>query len=184
MSYAFPTLVKSNKPIRGNSQSRRSKVSHLEAELQKEKSLLVIEDDQSLVEMIKMIAETNDWDLKIATTAGEAMDFLSRQPFDVILMDWNLPEFSADVLVKMADLHLFHHTDEYGYNIFNKTPVVTFSASQNPEMQLESSDYFFQLDHWAKPLSFQTLSERIEKLVKGPVGSQPVETRHLLKASA
>ena len=53
--------------------------------------LLVVVDDAGLGLSIKRIAETMQFDVRIAHTVSEALDIVSRgNPLDVLLLDWHL----------------------------------------------------------------------------------------------
>ena len=61
-----------------------------------QKRVLVVDDDADMIDLLKNMFK-NDHDIKIFTSQDpyEAMDMMSVQVFDFIVLDWNLPNLNG-----------------------------------------------------------------------------------------
>ncbi len=65
-------------------------------------SVLLIDDDASLLEMIKLLAErSREMTLQTAQSVPEALEILSQKSFDVIILDYDMPEINGIEFLKM-----------------------------------------------------------------------------------
>ncbi len=62
--------------------------------------ILVVEDDAAIVTLLEYNLKSAGYDVMPATSAEEAEIFLSEQLFDLIVLDWMLPEMSGIELCK------------------------------------------------------------------------------------
>jgi two-component system response regulator HydG len=68
------------------------------------KIVLIVDDDKSVLRTFSRILQKGGFDTQCAETGSEAMDKLSKQSFDVVLVDYRLPDMDGtDLLVKMHD---------------------------------------------------------------------------------
>ncbi|HEV2610712.1 MAG TPA: response regulator [Noviherbaspirillum sp.] len=76
----------------------------LEAKLDKRaRKLLVVEDDAALRSNIALLLQADDIDITTVGTAAEALELVSNQTFDCMVMDLNLPDTSGyDLLEKIS----------------------------------------------------------------------------------
>ncbi|WP_334186628.1 response regulator [Noviherbaspirillum sp.] len=76
----------------------------LEAQLDKRaRKLLVVEDDAALRSNIALLLQADDIDITTVGTAAEALELVSSQTFDCMVMDLNLPDTSGyDLLEKIS----------------------------------------------------------------------------------
>ncbi|MFW5755194.1 MAG: response regulator [Tangfeifania sp.] len=74
---------------------------NLERKISKEyKQVLVVEDDESTREAIQLLFENKDIIIHEAKTAQQAYDLISTKPFDCIILDLGLPDYSGSELLK------------------------------------------------------------------------------------
>jgi len=74
---------------------------NLERKLSKEyKQVLVVEDDEATREAIQLLFENKDIIIHEAKTAQQAYDLISTKPFDCIILDLGLPDYSGSELLK------------------------------------------------------------------------------------
>jgi len=71
----------------------------------KEISVLVIDDEPELRELITMDLELHQFKTYSAQTVGEALRILSRQPIDVILSDIRMPGKTGVDMLKMVQAY-------------------------------------------------------------------------------
>jgi two-component system, OmpR family, phosphate regulon response regulator PhoB len=58
-------------------------------------TILIIEDEPALVELLRYNLEAEGFGIEVATTGSAAEDALANGRFDAILLDWMLPEVSG-----------------------------------------------------------------------------------------
>jgi DNA-binding response OmpR family regulator/TolA-binding protein len=65
-------------------------------------SALLIDDDSSLLEMIRLLAErSREMTLQTAQSVKEALEILSQKSFDVIIVDYDMPDINGIEFLKM-----------------------------------------------------------------------------------
>jgi two-component system response regulator HydG len=70
----------------------------------KKARILVIDDEPSVVDAIKLILNDNGYDVLSAVTAREALELSRRHEFDVAIVDLRLPDMSGvDLLASIAE---------------------------------------------------------------------------------
>ena len=74
---------------------------NLEHKLSKEyKQVLVVEDDEATRESIQLLFENKDIIIHEAKNAQQAYELISTKPFDCIILDLGLPDYSGEELLK------------------------------------------------------------------------------------
>jgi DNA-binding response OmpR family regulator len=63
--------------------------------------ILVVEDDPALSETIVEWMEAEGYHVQPVLDGSEAMDFLRTLPFDVVILDWNLPKMTGVQICKL-----------------------------------------------------------------------------------
>jgi len=67
--------------------------------------ILLVEDDQDLSMMVKAGLEGERHVVEVAYDGAEAMQLLKTEEYDVVVLDWQLPELSGiDVLKKLRQM--------------------------------------------------------------------------------
>ena len=140
-----------------------------------DRQILVVEDDAELSEVYKLLRWEKNWPLDIAKSSSEALSMLSKHPYDVVILDWNLPDFNGDALVRVSDTMYDHHAKKYGYQILKKTPIITFSSEPSLITTLPESKYFFRYDHWNKPFKIDQVTSNIETLLRAGIEAKQVD---------
>jgi two-component system copper resistance phosphate regulon response regulator CusR len=120
--------------------------------------VLVVEDEQKTRESLAEGLRLEDWEIATAGTGEEAMAMLRRQPFDVVVLDWMLPDRDGiEVLQQMrgAGQH---------------TPVLMLTARGTVNDRIEGLDSGAD-DYLAKPFAFAELVARCRALLRRPAAS-------------
>ena len=74
---------------------------NIESKISKEyKEVLVVEDDEITRKTIQMLFENKDIIIHEAQTAQEAFELISAKPFDSVILDLGLPDYSGKELLK------------------------------------------------------------------------------------
>ncbi|MGF1504873.1 MAG: two-component system response regulator [Anaerolineae bacterium] len=73
-------------------------------------SLLVVEDDRTTQELIKLTLHNRDFEIETAETGEEALDVVTAQPPDLILLDLMMHGISGEDLLEhlMQNPHTRH----------------------------------------------------------------------------
>lgn len=70
----------------------------------KTKSILIVDDDQSILESIRLILHVGGYHVDTAKTGREAMEKFEKNSYDLALLDLKLPDMDGtDLLVMMSD---------------------------------------------------------------------------------
>jgi HAMP domain-containing protein/CheY-like chemotaxis protein/signal transduction histidine kinase len=88
------------------------------------KRLLVVEDDPGEQLSIQALLGYDDIDIQVAATGAEALEVVTQQPFDCVVLDLRLPDMSGfDILERFRDVPSL-----------NNLPVVVFTGKDlSPE---------------------------------------------------
>jgi DNA-binding response OmpR family regulator len=65
------------------------------AEVAMAKRILAVDDDQSILNLEKVILEQNGFEVVTANGARQALDLLDRESFDLVLLDVVMPEMDG-----------------------------------------------------------------------------------------
>ncbi|SFF28669.1 two-component system, OmpR family, KDP operon response regulator KdpE [Flavimobilis marinus] len=114
-------------------------------------SVLVVDDDASLLGAVTINLRTHGWDVRTATTAAEALE-AARAPVDVILLDLGLPD--ADGLTVIPRLRALA-----------ATPVVVLSARWHEPDKVAALDAGAD-DFITKPFGSEELLARLRAAVR------------------
>lgn len=114
----------------------------------------VLEDDVHLQELYKIWFESAKHTCKCYGTAKSFLESLSSETFDLLIVDWVLPDSSGEVAVKWI-------RDNIGWDI----PVI-FVTSRNAELDIVNGLRAGADDYVVKPAKYLELLARIEALCR------------------
>lgn len=124
--------------------------------------VLVIEDEMKLANAIKRALILQKYAVDIAHDGKSGLDLAIGEPFDVILLDWMLPEMDGITFCKEIR------------NRGIQTPILMLTAKGQVDDKITGLDEGAD-DYMVKPFSFEELFARIRALVRRPVQSnEPV----------
>jgi len=117
------------------------------------KRILVVEDEESLRDLLKLNLELEAYEVVATSNGKEALDFSQSQHFDLYLLDVMLPEVDGFDICQQIRL-----TDSV-------TPVMFLTAKDTP------SDRIYGLkrgadDYLTKPFNLEELLLRVKNLIK------------------
>lgn len=126
-------------------------------------TILVIEDEAEIREMLRFSLERADFEVREAETAEEALNMLQGRLPDLLLVDWMLPGISGVELVRRL------RKDELTANL----PAIMLTARGEESDKLKGFDCGAD-DFLTKPFSPKELLARIKALLRRS-GSQDSE---------
>ena len=67
-----------------------------------QKTALIVDDDQSVLRNFSRLLRENGYEVQAIETGREALDLVDRQSFDIVLIDFKLPDIDgAELLEKL-----------------------------------------------------------------------------------
>ena len=135
-------------------------------------TILVVEDDISILNMLRDLLEQSNIKVLTATDANEAQSLVSQSSPDLILLDWMLPDMSGAEWVRRLK------RDEH----FAPIPIIMLTAKGEEEDKVKALDMGVD-DYVTKPFSPRELVARIKAalrrrvnfLTQGRIGSAGIE---------
>jgi two-component system, OmpR family, response regulator MprA len=110
--------------------------------------LLVVDDDPDLRHFLMQELVIEGYTCQEAASVAEALTHLRAQSFDLVLLDWGLPDFSGVELCRRLRQTL------------NPTPVLMLTAHDDVQERVEALDAGAD-DYLTKPFSLEELLARI-----------------------
>ncbi len=122
--------------------------------------ILLVEDEDSLVEVVKLNLELEGYKVVVCGTGKEAVNRFKAEKFDLILLDVMLPEmdgFSVCQAIRLEN---------------KRVPILILTAKNSGQdritgLKIGADDYL------AKPFNLEELLLRIEKLISRSGDGQP-----------
>jgi len=115
--------------------------------------LLVVEDEYAIADQLKQLLEQERYSCDVAYNYRDALELIDEKHYDLILLDWNLPDGDGLSLLKLMR--------EENTN----TPVLMLSAKSEIDDRVEILDAGGD-DYLSKPYSNVELLARIRALLR------------------
>ncbi len=117
--------------------------------------LLVVEDEQPIREMLKMVLSYQNMTITEAENGNQAFELIKKETFDLVLLDWMLPDISGIEIAKRlkADSNT------------NKIPIIMLTAKGEEEDKIKGLECGAD-DYVTKPFSPKELSARIKAVLR------------------
>src|SRR5215210_3014729 len=120
-----------------------------------EMRILVIEDEERLARLISRVLTEEGYAVETEANGRQALLRALADEFDLLIVDWMLPEVSGVQLVRRL------RAAEVG------TPVIMLTARDQIEDRVEGLDAGAN-DYLPKPFAFPELLARVRALTRGP----------------
>ena len=113
------------------------------------KHLLIIEDEEGILQFLKQGLEEEIYQISSATNGLDGLTLFQNEKFDLVLLDWMLPEMTGlEVCKKIRETN-------------SKTPIIFLTAKDTVQETVEGLKTGAN-DYIKKPFSFDELVERIK----------------------
>ena len=126
-----------------------------------QKTILVVEDDKSLLPMITYNIEKNGFKVKSATNGEDALLLIKEEIPSLAIFDWMIPEPNGLELCKI--LRRKQET--------SNLPIIMLTAREEEEDRIRGLEYGAD-DYISKPFSPAELIARIKALIRRSTSSQ------------
>ena len=111
--------------------------------------ILIVEDEVGILQFLQQGLEEEGYTIVTATDGEKALELLTNESFDLVLLDWMLPKLTGLEVCK-------------AYRLQNKTsPVIFLTAKDTVQETIEGLQAGAN-DYIKKPFSFDELVERIK----------------------
>jgi DNA-binding response OmpR family regulator len=111
--------------------------------------ILIVEDEVGILQFLQQGLEEEGYTIVTATDGEKALEMLTNQSFDLVLLDWMLPKLTGLEVCK-------------AYRLQNKTsPIIFLTAKDTVQETIEGLQAGAN-DYIKKPFSFDELVERIK----------------------
>jgi DNA-binding response OmpR family regulator len=111
--------------------------------------ILIVEDEVGILQFLQQGLEEEGYTIVTATDGDKALELLTNENFDLVLLDWMLPKLTGLEVCK-------------AYRLQNKTsPVIFLTAKDTVQETIEGLQSGAN-DYIKKPFSFDELVERIK----------------------
>jgi two-component system phosphate regulon response regulator PhoB len=118
-------------------------------------NVLLVEDEKSIVTLIKYNLEKEGFKVFCAETGEEALKIIKEKTLDVVILDWMLPDFSGIEVCRQIK------KDKKLKNI----PVLILTAKGEPDDKIKGLEVGAD-DYVTKPFNNKELLLRIKSLIK------------------
>ena len=129
--------------------------------METKKTILVVEDDKSLLPMITYNIERNGFQVKSATNGEDALLLIKEEIPSLAIFDWMIPEPNGLELCKI--LRRKQET--------SNLPIIMLTAREEEEDKIRGLEYGAD-DYISKPFSPAELIARIKALIRRSTSSQ------------
>ena len=118
-------------------------------------TVLIVEDDSAIREMLRVVLQQNNFDFVESNNATEAQNVINRHPPSLILLDWMLPGLSGIDFAKQLK------RDQFTRNI----PIVMLTAKGEEEDMVRGLNSGAD-DYITKPFSPRELIARLRAVLR------------------
>ena len=111
--------------------------------------ILIVEDEAGILQFLQQGLEEEGYDILTATDGEQAIQLLSKESFDLILLDWMLPKLTGLEVCK-------------SFRLYNTTCPILFLTAKDTVTETIEGLRAGAYDYIKKPFSFDELLERIK----------------------
>lgn len=118
----------------------------------KERSILIIDDEEKILEVLKDYLEVKGYSVYIAANAVQALEILDKEPITLVILDLMLPDITGEELCKQIRKN-------------SRIPIIMLTAKASENDMVEGLNIGAD-DYITKPFSLKTLYARIEAVIR------------------
>jgi DNA-binding response OmpR family regulator len=125
--------------------------------------ILIVEDEIKIANSLKKNFNDEGFETTVCYNGADGLDVISNDKFDLILLDWRLPEISGiDICKRVRKAN-------------NQTPIILLTALTNLNNKIEALNSCAD-DYITKPFSFEEVLARVKAQIRrGKISSNIIE---------
>lgn len=116
-------------------------------------NILIVEDESAVRETLKIILENDGYNVMEAEKGKDAVQLINNNTFDIILIDYNLPELNGLEVIKQSNAASKHLIS------------VLITGVRSLEVAIEGMRYGTR-DYLVKPIVPEELLKTLDKIIK------------------
>ena len=130
------------------------------------KRILLVEDEERLLEVVRLNLELSDYEVRVAVDGKEALDRFNQERFDLILLDVMLPRMDGFAVCRAIRLQ------------DRKVPILFLTAKNSAQdrvmgLKIGGDDYL------VKPFDLEELLLRVQRLLERSTSTNRVGSSEL-----
>ena len=130
--------------------------------------LLIVDDDPSLRQFLRTELELEGYSCQEAASGQQALALIRGEPWDLLLLDWTLPDFSGvEICRRLRASH-------------NPTPVLMLTGIDGIEDRVKALDAGAD-DYLVKPFSIEELLARLRALQRSATSQSAARPPQVLR---
>ncbi len=115
--------------------------------------ILIVEDEKKIANSLKKNFNDEGFNTSVCYNGIDALNIVSKEKFDLILLDWRIPEITGiDVCKRIRSAN-------------NQTPIILLTALTNIKNKVEALNCGAD-DYITKPFSFEEVLARVNALIR------------------
>lgn len=131
---------------------------------QRKKRVLLIDDDQDLGSLLAdYVSRKFHCKVKLATDSFEAMNLLTEEFYDLIILDWKLPALNGGQTLQLLEQGLYYEPELPIQWDSQKVPVIIFSSYDKNQCTLKSrtTKHFNVIGHVTKKQGLKSIVDSL-----------------------
>jgi CheY-like chemotaxis protein len=132
----------------------------------REPHILIVDDTPDSTGFLQICLEKNGISPTIVTNGSDALDELTSCIYDLVFLDWMMPEGTGGQTLKRFDTILNGLDPISDFPLSSaRVPVIIYSGTEKTKLNLPSGSHFNILDCWLKEASFSNLFNSTSQIV-------------------
>jgi DNA-binding response OmpR family regulator len=115
--------------------------------------ILIVEDEKKIADSLRKNFNDEGFDTAVCYNGADALETISKDKFDLLLLDWRLPEVSGVEVCKRIR------------SANNRTPIILLTALSNVSNKVEALNCGAD-DYITKPFSFEEVLARVNAIIR------------------
>lgn len=133
--------------------------------------VLIVEDDRDLAEVLADKFAFEGAYVEVANDPYEALNQMSEHHFDLVVMDWELPDMTGGETLKQADRNsMLDPVASEQWNM-KKTPVVILSAHKARECRTNKNNTYRVVSYISKRQPFGNIVKILKDVLHSSLNS-------------
>ncbi|MBK9322917.1 MAG: response regulator [Bdellovibrionaceae bacterium] len=124
--------------------------------------VLIVDDDPISIKLIERALQQRGCETHVVESGQDAIDEIFEHQYDLIVLDWNMPNMNGLQTIKMLD----ETADLSQTGIQNKkVPVLIYSASSRSQIVFPKSKSFRKIGYLQKTSSYESLCKTTDMFI-------------------